>query len=269
MAARLDGTEEDGMHYLWLVVALLVLGLAVPTGAQDEMSSAEDVSAEDSAPPTEGEPLAPSEPQPTTLPVASPLPTATMQPSGPGTVLLADNFDDVSRPNFPLAPVGQNRSQGYVDGQYELINGDVGGNPVPAILPGTYANSSIAIDVRVFGGPESRGGYVTCRQRLDAGAGIDEGYRLLLRPGSGELLLQRFNPSGVVTLLTQPSTAIRRGDAVNRIELTCSGPSISATINGTPVASVQDTTYTSGQHRFGVIGAGATGRFDNLLVTQQ
>jgi len=56
---------------------------------------------------------------------------------------------------------------------------------------------------------------------------------------------------------------------MNRIELTCVGATITASINGTQVAAVQDITYATGRHFIGVNGAGSTGRFDNLVVTQR
>jgi hypothetical protein len=60
--------------------------------------------------------------------------------------------------------------------------------------------------------------------------------------------------------------AIWSGDASNRLELTCSGSTITARINETEVASVQDSRLQDGA--LGFAAAGATVYFDNLVIRQ-
>ncbi len=102
----------------------------------------------------------------------------------------------------------------------------------------------------------------------------DRGYALLVYPQEGGFALYRFNAGDAPTRLVQPtlSSAIRRGTQTNRLELICSGNTIAARINGTQVASVQDSSYGEGRMWIGAVGfEGATvdARFDNLVVTQQ
>ena len=100
-------------------------------------------------------------------------------------------------------------------------------------------------------------------------------YELALLPGSGEFALGRFDQGQYTALFPQqPSAAIRRGEASNHLELGCAGSTISASINSTEVASVQDSTYGEGQVLFGArVYAGSGGlieaRFDNLVLTQR
>jgi len=203
-------------------------------------------------------------PEATPVPVSIPVPAASSTPlPGPGSVLLSDNFEDLSRPNFPLSTTGSERSQGYVDGQYEMINGNTESQGISVQVPGTFSDTSIVLDMRVFGGPASAGGEVSCRR------GVSQGYRLTVRPVQQRIRLFRFDPIGQATLLDQPAAAIRAGDAWNRVELGCVGQTITVTINGTQEGSVQDRTYSSGRLDFGLVGSGATARFDNLVVTQR
>jgi len=191
-------------------------------------------------------------------------PAATAVP-GPGSVVFSDNFDDPSKPNFPVTTRdATERSQGYIDGQYEIINGTRSGGEGEG-LPGTYSNSTIAIDAKVSGGPDTAGPYVSCRRANND----NEDYQLSVEPAHQRFRLYRYQGGGSanVTLVMQNSTAIRGKDEVNRLELTCAASTITAAINGTQVTSVQDATYTTGRHRFGVNGGGAVGRFDNLVVT--
>jgi hypothetical protein len=73
----------------------------------------------------------------------------------------------------------------------------------------------------------------------------------------------------------EASPAIRRGHETNRLELSCIGPAMSATINGVPVHTTEDHTLSGGQL---ALSAGATldansttveARFDNLVVLER
>ena len=195
---------------------------------------------------------------------SDPTPTAVARPE-PGTVLLSDNFDDPTMASLPRGPVNPNIvSQRYIDGEYEIgIGPTVAEIGVP--VPGTYIDSAIAVSAKVFGGSEQRGIVLACR-RQDQPEGA---YRLVVRPGQQHFLLQRNDGGAIVNLTDQGSGVIRAGDAWNRIELACVGNTISATINGTELGAVQDTTYSLGRHHMNVAGTGATARFDDLVVTQR
>jgi hypothetical protein len=103
-------------------------------------------------------------------------------------------------------------------------------------------------------------------------------------PANGTFLLVRWLPVegfGLPSVaLTPPdafSAAVRQGGAVNRIELSCRGTTISGRINGVTVVSVSDNAHANGQMWFAVgetAGAASTGararaRFSNLVVTQE
>jgi len=250
-----------------LMVVLLALVLVVPTVAQEDSSTdSGDTVTTDMSTTDSGDVVAPdnSDQTPLSQPTLAPTLVPTVVPTpGPGAVLFSDNFDDLNAPNFPLTSTGPDQSQGYIDGQYQVINGKPSGGVSITVPRGPYSNSSIAIDARIFGGPDTRSVYVECRDTSPAK------YSLEVSPVKQTFRLARFDATKNVTLASQTSTAIHLGDAVNRLELSCVGPTISASINGTPVASVQDATYTSGQTLFGLNGGGSTARFDNLVVTQQ
>jgi hypothetical protein len=66
-----------------------------------------------------------------------------------------------------------------------------------------------------------------------------------------------------------PSDAIKLGNVTNEIQATCNGSTLTLTVNGTEIASVQDTTFTSGDvglmaGTFDVLGADI--HFDNFVV---
>jgi len=63
--------------------------------------------------------------------------------------------------------------------------------------------------------------------------------------------------------------AVRAGEAVNRLELRCVGTTITGTVNGVDVVSINDPAYGEGSHALGVRGSGTIARFDNLVVTQR
>ena len=258
------------MRWSVAVLLLLITSLVVPAVAQEEeMPQTEEPAMEEvEAPPAEVPTAAPPPPTPVPPP---PAPTATVQPpSGPGTVLLSDDFNDPTRAQLPLAPTGAERSQGYIGGEYEIINGDTQATSVEDVLvPGSYQDTSIAIDVRVYGGiPRLRGAHIVCR-----GVGVGTGYVLALYPEEQRFALLRRQPSmpnSPVVLLEQRGLgAIRPGEGVNRLELSCVGPTITGSVNGVVVATVQDPTFAAGRHAIGVRGSGTTARFDNLVVTQR
>ncbi len=139
-------------------------------------------------------------------------------------------------------------------------------------VPGDYTNATIAVDARLVGAIDGRTVSVGCRFRTDATGNY--GYRLRVEPGTGLFRLVREDGTRDTLLVNlRRSTAINRGLAVNRLELTCSGTTITGSINGVQVVNMQDSTYSSGPLTLGV-GARMSGltseaRFDNLVVIQR
>jgi hypothetical protein len=192
-------------------------------------------------------------------------------PATPSSILIREDFADPAVGVLPAAaPPGSILQYGYTGGEYLLRNSGVETRSVA--VPGNHANATIAVDARLVGEIDRRTVSVGCRFSSDAGGNY--GYRLRVEPGTGFFRLVREDGMRDTLLVNmRRSTAINRGLAVNRLELTCSGTTITGSINGVQVVSMQDSTYRSGPLTIGV-GARAAGltseaRFDNLTVTQR
>jgi len=100
----------------------------------------------------------------------------------------------------------------------------------------------ISVDIRVAGDSYAVAPGVQCRTQSDGSA-----YRLGVEPFSQSVVVQRLD-AGVTTDLV-PWTELRamqNYNQTNHLDLQCMGSTITALVNGTQVASVQDTTYGSG-----------------------
>jgi len=186
-----------------------------------------------------------------------------------GEVLLADNFDDSEAGLLPSSSPSPAYARGYDGGEYFIQKLDPEFTRLPlGIIPGSYADTTLTIDARVVGDTEGRYLALECR-RSPLGW-----YRVYVDPGGGRFWLARWDEDAE-TLLTArtPSEAIAQGNETNHLELTCAGSLITLAVNGTEVAKVQDSAYSSGGL---AIGASvfttsrntAEARFDNLVVYQ-
>jgi len=245
------------MDWRRIAVSLaLLVALATPTLAQDEP-----------APPPD---------QPAEMPAATPTPpalapTAPAGPPAPGSVLLSDNFDDPSAGRLPpSSPEPSRYERGYAEGEYVLAKVDPQWNGGPFVtLPGSYGNASLGVDLRIVGNTAGTAVGLYCR--LQQGSTLNA-YGVVILPQDGLLRISRYN-DGQGTPLTewQETNAIRRGNERNRVELSCAGPVISASVNGTQVALVADPAYREGG--MFILATVSTGtvqaRLDNLVVTQR
>jgi class 3 adenylate cyclase len=161
-------------------------------------------------------------------------------------VLLSDDFDLAALRALPEASDFPNEfAVGYSGGEYTVQTIAQSQARLPsAILPGWYADATLAVDARVLGDPESQLIVVGCRNSAPR-----SGYRLTLRPSHGTGSLDRTDDVPVLVRLAPLSNsgAVRRRVAMNHIELRCVADSITAAVNGTTVASVHDTTYPAGR----------------------
>ena len=209
-----------------------------------------------------------------------------------GETLFADTFSD------PLAsklPVGNNPgvNNRYIEnGEYVIHNYDAHagflGNAHAGFLgttslPNEYSNSRIMIDARLIdlGASDKENDHVALECR---GNSNGDGYRLTVgsvlrgqfslsvwRSGIEEKLVDGWNGESNISYMSPIVTGYGR----NRMELTCTGSSIRAKINGVQVASVQDYTYQTGEVWFGVgfyngsAKHSQEARFDNLIVIQE
>jgi hypothetical protein len=186
-------------------------------------------------------------------------------------ILFSDDFNDRTRARLSTVSDEPSRYRfAYDGGEYVIQKLDPNYRLQPTTyVPGSFDNATIVVDVRLTGETDNRYVAVGCRFS-------DRGhYRLLVEPAQGRFVLVRFDGSTEVNLVgPQVSDAINRGTASNRLELSCAGNVISAAINGTLVATREDTTYRTGRLWFAASTYSGTnltveGRFDNLQVIRQ
>ncbi len=94
----------------------------------------------------------------------------------------------------------------------------------------------------------------------------DQAAYLLRASNTGAWSIDRSDTSGTVTALASGTTTALGTGSWHTLALTMQGSTISASIDGKPVGSATDTTYTSGQAGIGVVGY-QTDQFDNLDIT--
>jgi hypothetical protein len=188
--------------------------------------------------------------------------------SHPGTVLLADDFDDPVSGRLPKPPDSAQSSVRYVEGEYMVVKFGATPGAYSVQVGSTYADASLAVEARLVGETDQRYIGLSCRGQ-DTPPG---GYDLEVAPSTDQFRLGRLVEGRMTYLVPwESSPAIRRGNESNHLELACSGTTIAVAINGTQVASVQDNTYLAGRMSIGVgaqPGSGvAEARFDNLVLT--
>ena len=252
-----------------VMVFLLALVLMGGAAAQDEEKAPPTAPIEEEAPP-EGPSSATEEtapPTPTVPPTATPTPA-----SRAGDILLADNFDDPSAGVMARSSETPTLFQyGYDGGEYVMrrISPEATGN-VTVPLPGTFADSVIAVDARIVGETSQRLVALQCRR---IGGPDQQQYRFEVSPDRGAYRLLRFI-DGAMTPFPDwtPAPAIQRGNAVNRLELRCAGSTIAVRANGVSLVSAEDPALREGRL---AITAGVLerrllieARFDNLVVSQ-
>jgi hypothetical protein len=183
----------------------------------------------------------------------------------PEDILLQDDFSDA----VSGWEVGEydGGDVGYKDGTYFVTSTD------KEIMMWGVANLSfddviVEVDAtQVSAGPASDNAYgVACREQGDG-----DGYYLRIS-GDGYYSIARAEGGEFVALVDWTSSdAIHQGNATNRIQATCSGSSLELSVNGQRVASVEDTTFTTGDIAFSATTYEEEMteiRFDNLVVRQ-
>jgi len=191
----------------------------------------------------------------------------------PGEIVLRDDFADPAIALLAQSGDGSNYELGDAGGEYRIaaINPTFNGTPISSI-PGTYGDSAISVDAHLAGPTANRYIAVGCRRTANTG----DMYQLQIDPANGTFSLARWD-RGKETFLRgwTPAASIHRSNETNSIQLLCIGKTISATINGTQVASLQDGAYQRGGD---FIGAGVLtqnppgtveARFGHLVLTQR
>ena len=218
------------------------------------------------------------------IPTPRPLPRTDPPPSDlPGAVLLADDLSSARGDHLPTVSRDPGRySAGYVGGQYEIVANRPGAQG-EAIVSGTYADASIAVDAALVDATPDQYVQLACRIQGPAAQ-----YRFGFRPGDWRVLAdpgvgdpgQREpgrHRAGAHGATRAALAGHAPGGASNRAELSCHGTTIEGRVNGETVATVQDNTFSSGQVSIaagstpGGVGGGtrAVGHFSNLVIVAQ
>ncbi len=195
--------------------------------------------------------------------------------SDPGALLFFDDFDTPDSGQLSKSSSDPTHYRvGYEAGEYVIQKVDPEWAYQPAVpLPETYDDAAVSADARLTRESANRYLIVSCRSQ--PAAVQTTGYRLYVTPDDGKFALIRTEGGTVVRLADwRESPAIRRGNQTNRLELSCAGRTIAASINGTLVASVDDGTYRQGKlwlsaGSFPDSHTQADARFDNLVVIKR
>jgi len=222
---------------------------------------------------------------PVVLPYTATGAAAAPTPTGKaGSIILADDLSSNGKHLLPATSSQPEKySAGYTDSGYALsqtaVPAPVGGLDQPEVnVPGNYADVSISVDASLINPADDQYFNIACRSQ-DAGSQ----YRLSVRPTLHEFQLNRYTNGTAVGLIgTLTSSAIRDGSQTNRLELTCQGTAIEASINGVQLVSLSDPEYSAGGLWMGAgqvpptgsgsataIGSPIAVRFTNLVVTQR
>jgi hypothetical protein len=196
-----------------------------------------------------------------------PAPMATPTSVAPDKILLADNFDDPGHGWLPVGAVTAGNLD-YRDGEYQIAKTDAAAIDWPtAVVPGVYADSSIAMNVRFL---DPIPAYVVFR--VSCRRNGPRGYIADVRPGVRTAALSRAD--GDMTHLTTialetPQPSLER-NAPFHLELACIGPTISLSLNGVQAISAQDATFTAGADLIaaGTGGSTSDARISHLVLSR-
>ncbi|MBV9326239.1 MAG: WD40 repeat domain-containing protein [Chloroflexi bacterium] len=182
-------------------------------------------------------------------------------------MLWSDNFDDPELAALPSSTPDQPRfTRGYADGEYFIQRIDPSVGVPTTVLPGTYADASVAIDTRIVGDPNGQVIALACRS--SSGPDGDSQYRLSVSPADGSFQLSLWQSGTSTPLVPWTSDAsIHPGTDSNHLELSCADAAIDVLVNGHQVAHVTDATVRRGAFWIGVDGGQSEVRFDNLAVS--
>jgi hypothetical protein len=197
-------------------------------------------------------------------------------------LVLREDFDDEDEGQLvaPSVPgMSDVVSFDYDDGEYVIswLPEDQWGQASIAFLPFAdepVADVAVAADVRLVGETDGRSVTLGCREGKAADGVSSAAYRLLVEPDARHVVLFRIDGDESVVLAEERRVRdVNRGDDVNRIELSCVGETIGASVNGEVVLTAEDDTYAEGAVSLGLEVAvdtpgPAEARWDNLEVRQ-
>lgn len=185
--------------------------------------------------------------------------------SGP-EVLYEDDFGDTgSGWEVGSWPGG---SVGYKSGAYSVVSGG-SGDTMWGIANTTLSDVLINVDTNQVSAPDNdNNSYgVACREQGDG-----NGYYLLISGDGGYAIIKAQGNEFTPLVEWTASDAVKKGNATNHIEATCKGTTLTLSVNGTRVATVEDSSYSSGDIALAVTsyedGQASEVLFDNIKITK-
>jgi hypothetical protein len=176
--------------------------------------------------------------------------------AAPGTVLASDTFSNPSSGLLPTASsTPSNWKTGYVNGQYQIASVGSGSNlDNTTLVKGAYGDVSVSVDARTPQSTNAAGDETVrlyCRRQA-SGNGFT-GYRFQFSPiTNGWGIFRGDGNTGYSLSGVQYAPGLPAPDGTHHLNLTCSGSTISASVDGRQVGTYQDPSYSSGQAALGV-----------------
>lgn len=192
--------------------------------------------------------------------------TITGTPPPPGTVLASDKLNDAGASILAKSSSMPDQWQiGYANGEYQIATVKPALTPSDAIaIPGTYADVSVGLDAHLASGSDASTAWIVgCRSRR--AISTFTGYDLYFIPSDNTYgMIRRDADTSVSFTNPQKLSGPPFQMGTHHLQLTCSGSTITGSIDGVQVSSVQDSTYPAGQ---AFLGAGLGSFIDTLQGT--
>lgn len=173
-----------------------------------------------------------------------------------GTVLASDNFSSSTSGILPTASSRPSQWKvGYLNGEYQIASVGSGSDlDDTALINGTYGDVTVAVDARVIQGTATapdQTARLYCRWQ-PSGSGFT-GYRFQFSPVTNKWALYRGDGNTGVSLTdVQDFVTLASPATAHHLAMTCSGSTISVSVDGVKLGSWQDRSYASGQAALGV-----------------
>jgi hypothetical protein len=176
--------------------------------------------------------------------------SATATPAAPaasGTILDSDSFSSPAGGLFPTSSPNPDWTQGYVNNEYQIATlHPVAFTTRYAVAQGSYGDVSVAVDAHLMAGSDTNSAVgVACR--LSGSGSTTTGYRAHLTPTYNNWVVERIDPGNAPYLAGPTNLNVAPVlTQTHHLVLTCSGTTISLSVDGKQVASVQDPAYPQG-----------------------
>jgi hypothetical protein len=200
-------------------------------------------------------------------PVANTIVVPTSTPASTSKVLFQDDFSNTNSGWETGNYSGSTLS--YLNGTYDIFSQDEG-SILWGVANKSFTDLVIDVDATQVSGPDSNNNAygVYCRR---TGGDNSDAYAFFVS-GDGYYAIAKIT-SGSFTYPVDwtSSDAINQGNAKNHLTASCVGDHLSLSVNGTQIADVHDSTYTSGDIALAAGSMETTGtevQFDNLVVTE-